>query len=228
MDRATDSGVLGEAARLVALLSYNDSPSAALQGQPGKARANVPMEIAPDELTLERALESIQTPNDDRGARRRPGQRSTGDLPRGAVRSLRPGGRGCGTAKGKPKTASPLASMSLEKVDPRRSPAGVGAARAWSARHRATRKQARRRQWARPRRRYNRHHPAVHADRRATTGRDLRGRPQARPLVTAGRPPNVRGRNSSRLVMLALPPVARITNSPCPSAYRSEDSSAFR
>ena len=40
--------------------------------------------------------------------------------------------------------------------------------------------------------------------------------------------PNVRGRKFSWFVMLALLPVARITNRPCPCAYVSEDSSAFR
>ena len=83
--------------------------------QRGEARANVPTEIAPDELTPERALELIQTPSDDRvlGA----------DPDSGLPVIARAGRFGpyvqVGEADGgkeKPKTASLLASMSLETV----------------------------------------------------------------------------------------------------------------
>jgi DNA topoisomerase-1 len=83
--------------------------------QRGEARANVPPEVAPDELTLERALELIDQPNDDRviGA----------DPDSGLPVIARAGRFGpyvqvgeAGSGKEKPKTASLLASMSLETV----------------------------------------------------------------------------------------------------------------
>ena len=43
--------------------------------QHGEARANVPPEIAPDELTLERALELVRTPERRPRPGRRPRQR---------------------------------------------------------------------------------------------------------------------------------------------------------
>ena len=84
--------------------------------QRGEARANVPEPIAPDELTLERALELIRTPSADRVL----GADPDSGLPV-IVRAGRFGpyvqlGEADGAAKEKPKTASLLASMSLETV----------------------------------------------------------------------------------------------------------------
>ena len=84
--------------------------------QHGEARANVPPEIAPDELTLERALELVRTPNDDRIL----GADPDSGLPV-IARAGRFGpyvqlGEADGSQKEKPKTASLLASMSLETV----------------------------------------------------------------------------------------------------------------
>ena len=81
----------------------------------GEQRATIPAEIAPDELTVERALELIQAPNDDRVL----GQDPATGLPVIA----RAGRFGpyvqvgeAGAAKTKPRTASLFASMSLETV----------------------------------------------------------------------------------------------------------------
>ncbi len=84
--------------------------------QRGEARANVPTEIAPDELTLERALELIQTPNDDRVLGADPGSGLPVIARAGRFGPYVQVGEADGTAKGKPKTASLLASMSLETV----------------------------------------------------------------------------------------------------------------
>ena len=83
--------------------------------QRGEARANVPAEIAPDELTRERALEMIQAPSDDRVL----GPDPDSGLPV-IVRAGRFGpyvqvGEATG-GKEKPRTASLLSSMSLETV----------------------------------------------------------------------------------------------------------------
>ena len=82
----------------------------------GEERASIPAEIPPDELTLERALELIQAPNDDRVL----GQEPASDLPV-IARAGRFGpyvqvGEASSTTKEKPRTASLFASMSLETV----------------------------------------------------------------------------------------------------------------
>ena len=81
----------------------------------GERRANIPPEIAPDELTLDRALELIEAPNDDRLLGKEP---ATG-LPVIA----RAGRFGpyvqvgeAGAGKEKPKTASLFAGMKLDTV----------------------------------------------------------------------------------------------------------------
>ena len=84
--------------------------------QRGEARANVPTEIAPDELTLERALELIQTPNDDRVLGADPDSGLPVIARAGRFGPYVQVGEADGTAKEKPKTASLLASMSLETV----------------------------------------------------------------------------------------------------------------
>ena len=82
----------------------------------GEQRASIPPEIAPDELTIERALELIQAPSDDRVLGEDP---ATG-LPV-IARAGRFGpyvqvGEAGGGTKTKPRTASLFASMSLETV----------------------------------------------------------------------------------------------------------------
>jgi len=84
--------------------------------QRGEARANVPTEIAPDELTLERALELIQTPNDDRVLGADPDSGLPVIARAGRFGPYVQVGEADGTAKEKPKTASLLASMSLDTV----------------------------------------------------------------------------------------------------------------
>ena len=84
--------------------------------QHGEARANVPTEIAPDELTLERALELIRTPNDDRVLGADPDSGLPVIARAGRFGPYVQVGEADGTAKGKPKTASLLASMSLDTV----------------------------------------------------------------------------------------------------------------
>ena len=84
--------------------------------QRGEARANVPTEIAPDELTPERALELIQTPNDDRVLGADPDSGLPVIARAGRFGPYVQVGEADGTAKEKPKTASLLASMSLETV----------------------------------------------------------------------------------------------------------------
>ena len=84
--------------------------------QRGEARANVPTEIAPDELTLERALELIQTPNDDRVLGADPDSGLPVIARAGRFGPYVQVGEADGTAKEKPKTASLLTSMSLETV----------------------------------------------------------------------------------------------------------------
>ncbi len=84
--------------------------------QRGEARANVPAEIAPDELTLERALELIQAPSDDRVLGADPDNGLPVIARAGRFGPYVQVGEADGTAKEKPKTASLLASMSLETV----------------------------------------------------------------------------------------------------------------
>ena len=84
--------------------------------QRGEARANVPVEIAPDELTLERALELIQAPNDDRVLGADPDSGLPVIARAGRFGPYVQVGEADGTAKEKPKTASLLTSMSLETV----------------------------------------------------------------------------------------------------------------
>ena len=84
--------------------------------QRGEARANVPPEMAPDELTLERALELIQTPNEDRVLGADPDSGVPVIARAGRFGPYVQVGEADGTAKAKPKTASLLASMSLETV----------------------------------------------------------------------------------------------------------------
>ena len=64
------------------------------------------------------------------------------------------------------------------------------------------------------------------AERRAAADSSRNGSSEWSPRAgqsIASLPPKERGRKSFRLVMLALLPVARITNNPCRSAYRSAD-----
>ncbi len=84
--------------------------------QRGEARANVPAEIAPDELTLERALELIQAPSDDRVLGADPDSGLPVIARAGRFGPYVQVGEADGTAKEKPKTASLLASMSLDTV----------------------------------------------------------------------------------------------------------------
>ena len=84
--------------------------------QRGEARANVPAEIAPDELTLQRALELIQAPNDDRVLGADPDSGLPVIARAGRFGPYVQVGEADGTAKEKPKTASLLASMNLETV----------------------------------------------------------------------------------------------------------------
>ena len=82
----------------------------------GEQRASIPAEIAPDELTIERALELIQAPSDDRVLGPDP---ATG-LPV-LARAGRFGpyvqvGEAGGGTKEKPRTASLFAGMSLDTV----------------------------------------------------------------------------------------------------------------
>ena len=82
----------------------------------GEQRASIPTEIAPDELTIERALELIQAPNDDRVL----GQDPATGLPV-IARAGRFGpyvqvGEATGGTKEKPRTASLFAGMSLDTV----------------------------------------------------------------------------------------------------------------
>ena len=82
--------------------------------QHGEARANVPPEIAPDELTLERALELVRTPNDDRVLGADPDSGLPVIARAGRFGPYVQVGEADGSKKEKPKTASLLASMSLE------------------------------------------------------------------------------------------------------------------
>ena len=81
----------------------------------GERRANVPPEIAPDELTLNRALELIEAPNDDRLL----GQEPATGLPviarAGRFGPYVQAGE-AGAGKEKPRTASLFAGMKLETV----------------------------------------------------------------------------------------------------------------
>ena len=81
----------------------------------GERRANVPPEIAPDELTLDRALELIEAPNDDRLL----GQEPATGLPviarAGRFGPYVQAGE-AGAGKEKPRTASLFAGMKLETV----------------------------------------------------------------------------------------------------------------
>ena len=84
--------------------------------QRGEARANVPVELAPDELTPERALELIQAPNEDRILGADPDSGLPVIARAGRFGPYVQVGEADGTAKEKPKTASLLASMGLETV----------------------------------------------------------------------------------------------------------------
>ena len=84
--------------------------------QRGEARANVPAEIAPDELTLARALELIQAHSDDRVLGADPDSGLPVIARAGRFGPYIQVGEADGTAKEKPKTASLLTSMSLETV----------------------------------------------------------------------------------------------------------------
>ena len=84
--------------------------------QRGEARANVPPEIAPDELTVERALELMQTPNQDRVLGADPDSGVPVIARAGRFGPYVQVGEADATAKAKPKTASLLASMNLETV----------------------------------------------------------------------------------------------------------------
>ena len=84
--------------------------------QRGETRANVPEEIAPDELTLERALELIQAPSEDRVLGADPDSGLPVIARAGRFGPYVQVGEADGTAKEKPKTASLLAGMSLETL----------------------------------------------------------------------------------------------------------------
>ena len=62
--------------------------------QHGERRASIPDDLAPDELTMERAEEILAAPVERPGARRRPRERPRGAGQGGPLRALRPGGRG--------------------------------------------------------------------------------------------------------------------------------------
>ena len=84
--------------------------------QRGEARANVPDEVAPDELTLQRALELIQAPSEDRVLGAEPDSGLPVIARAGRFGPYVQVGEADSAAKTKPKTASLLASMSLETV----------------------------------------------------------------------------------------------------------------
>ena len=84
--------------------------------QRGEARANVPAQIAPDELTPERALELIQEPNKDRVLGADPDSGLPVIARAGRFGPYVQMGEADGNAKAKPKTASLLAGMRLETV----------------------------------------------------------------------------------------------------------------
>ena len=84
--------------------------------QRGEARANVPEEIAPDELTQERALELISAPSEDRVLGAEPDSGLPVIARAGRFGPYVQVGEADAAAKTKPKTASLLASMSLETV----------------------------------------------------------------------------------------------------------------
>ena len=62
--------------------------------QRGEDRAAVPDDLAPDELTLERAAELLEHPSSDRALGEDPRHRQDGAAARGALRALRPARRG--------------------------------------------------------------------------------------------------------------------------------------
>ena len=82
----------------------------------GGQRASVPDEIAPDELTVERALELIQAPNDDRVLGEEPATGLPVIVRAGRFGPYVQAGEGGAGGKEKPRTASLFAGMSSDSV----------------------------------------------------------------------------------------------------------------